>query len=120
MRIENYFALKFIINAKRNKEISGASLSVVIVIAISVIFFISAISIMNGYILGIMKIYYEVKTFHIDYPVGYSYKRANLSRFLAISPLSFFLLNFLKIELNIIFSLLFQTKLISNFLPEFF
>lgn len=73
MKLENYIALRFIKARKKNKEISSFSIVVISVIAVSIVFFISAVSIMNGYIYGVMKIAYEVKSFNIDYPINGSY-----------------------------------------------
>ena len=78
MKIENFIALRYIKETKKNKNISTASIIVVLVIAVAIIFFISAVSIMNGYIYGIMKIAFEVKSFHIDYPCFYSYEDSNI------------------------------------------
>lgn len=74
MKIENFIALRYIKESKKNKNISTASIIVIAVIAVAIIFFISSVSIMNGYIYGIMKIAFEVKTFHVDYPIFYSYE----------------------------------------------
>ncbi|MBN2545042.1 MAG: ABC transporter permease [Spirochaetes bacterium] len=72
MRVENFIALRFIKEIRKNKEISSASFIVITVIVISMIFFISASSIMNGYLYGLMKIAFEVKTFHAIFPAYYS------------------------------------------------
>lgn len=73
MKLENFIALRYIRESNKNKDISISSIVAISVIAIAIIFFISAVSIMNGYIYGIMKIAFEIKTFHIDYPVYSSY-----------------------------------------------
>jgi|GEM_PF-1273406 len=67
MKIENFIALRYIKENRKNKDISSASIAVIIVIAFSIIFFISALSIMNGYIYNLMKIKFEVDSFHLDY-----------------------------------------------------
>ena len=67
MKIENFIVLRYLKNLRKSKEISDSALVVIIAIAISVIFFISSLSIMNGYILGRMKIQFEVVSFHIIY-----------------------------------------------------
>jgi lipoprotein-releasing system permease protein len=72
MRLENSIALRFIVESRKNKNISTPALIVIIVITVGIVFFISAVSIMNGYIYGMMKLAFEVKSFHVDYPVGYS------------------------------------------------
>lgn len=66
MRIENLISFRFIKEIRKNKDISSASLIVISVIAISMIFFIISSSIMNGYIYGLMKIAFEVKSFHVS------------------------------------------------------
>jgi lipoprotein-releasing system permease protein len=66
MKIENFIALRYIIKGKNNKDITSATVIAVSVIALSIIFFIISVSIMNGYIYGIMKLAIEVKTSHID------------------------------------------------------
>lgn len=90
MRIENFIAVRFIIKSKNNKDITTASLIAVIVIALAIIFYISSVSIMNGYIYGIMKLAIEVKSSHIDLEASYSYEESkdmvnNLSKFDDIS-----------------------------------
>jgi len=67
MKIENFIVLRYLKNLRKSKEISDSALVVIIAIVISVIFFISSLSIMNGYILGRMKIQFEVVSFHIIY-----------------------------------------------------
>ena len=76
MKIENYISLRFLKESRKNKNISSSSIIVIIIITISVIFFISSISIMNGFIYGFMKIAFEVKSFHIDFRADYSYENA--------------------------------------------
>ncbi|HPO49714.1 MAG TPA: FtsX-like permease family protein [Spirochaetota bacterium] len=71
--METMLSLRFIKEVRKNKNISGSSLVVVIVIALGIIFYISAVSIMNGYIYGIMKISFEIKSFHIDMNASYNY-----------------------------------------------
>ena len=73
MKMENFISLRFIKEIRKNKNISGSSLIVVIVIAAGIIFYISAVSIMNGYIYGIMKISFEIKSFHIDLSGSYNH-----------------------------------------------
>lgn len=72
MKIENFISLRFIKEVRKNRTISDSSIIVVIVIALGIIFYISAVSIMNGYIYGIMKISFEIKSFHIDFAGGYN------------------------------------------------
>ncbi len=72
MRVENFIALRFIKEIRKNKEISNASFIVITVIVISMVFFIAASSIMNGYTYGLLKIAFEVKTFHVIFPAYYS------------------------------------------------
>lgn len=74
MKIENFIAFRYLKESRKNKDISSSSIIVILVISAAIIFHISAVSIMNGYIIGIMKIAYEVKSFHIDYPAYYSYE----------------------------------------------
>ncbi len=81
MRIENYITFRFIKESRKNKNISRTSIIVIAVITTSIIFFISAVSIMNGFIYGFMKIAFEVKSFHIDFrPSEYSYEDAIYAR----------------------------------------
>lgn len=72
MRVENFIALRFIKEIRKNKELSNASFIVIMVIVISMVFFIAASSIMNGYTYGLLKIAFEVKTFHVIFPAYYS------------------------------------------------
>lgn len=76
MKIENFISMRFIKEIRKNKEISAQSMIVIMVITISIIFFISAVSIMNGYIYGMMKLTFEIKSFHIDYPLSPSSSEA--------------------------------------------
>lgn len=76
MRIENYISLRFLKKSRKNKNISSSSLIAVIIIATSIVFFISAVSIMNGFIYGFMKIAFEVKSFHIDFQADYTFENA--------------------------------------------
>ncbi|HOV15617.1 MAG TPA: FtsX-like permease family protein, partial [Spirochaetota bacterium] len=73
MKTENFISTRFIKEVRKNKNISDSSLIVVIVITVGIIFYISAVSIMNGYIFGIMKISFEIKSFHIDFAATYNY-----------------------------------------------
>jgi lipoprotein-releasing system permease protein len=76
MKFENFIALRYLKENRKNRNISTSSIIVITVIAAAIIFFISSVSIMNGYIYGIMKLSFEVKTFHIDYPIYRSYERS--------------------------------------------
>ncbi len=67
MKIENFIVIRYLKNFKKSKEISDSTIVVVIAIAIAVIFFISSVSIMNGYIQGRMKIQFEAVSFHVLY-----------------------------------------------------
>lgn len=73
MKIENFIAFRYFKNNKKNKNISSSFKIVVIVIAASIIFFISAVSIMNGYIYGLMKLIFDVKSYHITYTISKDY-----------------------------------------------
>jgi lipoprotein-releasing system permease protein len=68
MKLEHFIAVRYILAGRKNRNISAASITVITVIAVSIIFFIASVSIMNGYIYGIMKIAFEIKSFHLDYP----------------------------------------------------
>lgn len=74
MKIENYISLRFLKESRKNKNISRSSFVVIIVIMTSIIFFISAVSIMNGFIYNFMKIAFEIKSFHIDFPAFFPYE----------------------------------------------
>lgn len=67
MRIEHFIVIRYLKNFKKSKEISDSTLIVIIAIAIAIIFFISAVSVMNGYIHGRMKIQFELVSFHLLY-----------------------------------------------------
>lgn len=67
MKIENFIAFRYIIQNRKNKEISSSSVVVCAAIASAIIFFIAAVSIMNGYIQGRMQIQFEVTSFHLAY-----------------------------------------------------
>ncbi len=73
MRFENYLALKFVVNPRKNRDLKSSSVLVVLSISLAVIFYLSAVGIMNGYIDGVMKLAHEIRTFHIQsgYPVSY-------------------------------------------------
>lgn len=77
MRIENLISFRLIKEVKKNKNIASSTIIVVSAISISIIFFIFSISIMNGYIYGLMKIAFEVKSFHVTFPAYYSFKDSN-------------------------------------------
>lgn len=76
MKLENFISLRYIRKSGNNKDISAASVVVVISITIAIIFFICSVSIMNGYIFGIMKLAYEVKSFHAELYDTTSYEEA--------------------------------------------
>lgn len=67
MKLENFIALRYISYSNSNKDISSSAKSVILSIACAIIFYIASVSIMNGYIYGIMKLSFEVKSFHITY-----------------------------------------------------
>ena len=67
MRLENLIARRYIRYSGENREISSSALTVIISIAVGIIFYICAVSIMNGYIYGVMQLSFEVKSFHVQY-----------------------------------------------------
>ena len=67
MRLENFIARRYIRYSGENREISSSAATVVISIAVGIIFYICAVSIMNGYIYGVMQLSFEVKSFHVQY-----------------------------------------------------
>lgn len=67
MKLEHFIAFRYIKYSNNNKEISSSAKTVILSIAVAVIFYISAVSIMNGYIYGIMQLVLEVKSFHVQY-----------------------------------------------------
>lgn len=72
MNLEQLIAFKLIKESRKNIEISNASIIVILAISISIIFFICSVGVMNGYTYGLLKIAFEVKTFHINLPAYYS------------------------------------------------
>ena len=58
--IENFIALRYIRENRKNKEISSSSMIVIVTIAAAVIFYICAVSVMNGYIEGRMQLQFEL------------------------------------------------------------
>lgn len=76
MKLENFISLRYIRKSGNNKDISAASFVVVISITLAIIFFICSVSIMNGYIFGIMKLAYEVRSFHAELYDNTSYEEA--------------------------------------------
>ncbi|OHD15296.1 MAG: hypothetical protein A2086_00855 [Spirochaetes bacterium GWD1_27_9] len=84
MKIENFIVLNLIKESRKNKDISSSSIIVITVIAAGIIFFISAVSIMNGYIYGLMKISFEIKSFHVDFQADQSidYAKRTVTRFM--------------------------------------
>ena len=66
-KIENFIALRYIRENRKNKEISGSSKIVIVTIAAAVIFYICAVSVMNGYIQGRMQLQFELTSFHLNY-----------------------------------------------------
>lgn len=77
MKIENFIAIRYLKNLRKSKEISDSAIVVIIAIAISVIFFICSVSIMNGYIQGRMKIQFEAVSFHLLYTNIANFENAN-------------------------------------------
>ncbi len=73
MKLENIITLRYLKNIRNNNEISGSSLIVIIVIAVSIIFFIASVSIMNGYIYNIMRIQLEIDSYHVEIPAYTSF-----------------------------------------------
>ncbi|MBQ2294000.1 MAG: ABC transporter permease, partial [Spirochaetales bacterium] len=67
MRLENLIARRYIRYSGENREISSSALTVIVSIAVGIIFYICAVSIMNGYIYGVMQLSFEVKSFHVQY-----------------------------------------------------
>lgn len=67
MRIENFIAKAFIFKNNKNNEIKSSSLIVLTAISVAIIFFIAAVSIMNGYTEGILKLFIEVRSGHLEY-----------------------------------------------------
>jgi lipoprotein-releasing system permease protein len=67
MRLENFIARRYIRYSGENREISSAAITVITSIAVGIIFYICAVSIMNGYIHGVMQLSFEVKSFHVQY-----------------------------------------------------
>ena len=57
MRLENLIARRYIRYSGENREISSSALTVIVSIAVGIIFYICAVSIMNGYIYGVMHIF---------------------------------------------------------------
>ena len=76
MKIENWITSRFIKEVRNNKNISNSSMLVVVLIVVGIIFYVSSVSIMNGYIKGIMKIAFEIKSFHITFESSYNYDSA--------------------------------------------
>lgn len=67
MRLENLIARRYIRYSGENREISSSAATVIISIAVGIIFYICAVSVMNGYIYGVMQLSCEVKSFHVRY-----------------------------------------------------
>ena len=65
MELENFLTTHFIKKFNYNKNISSASIIVISVISVGIIFFIVSMSIMNGYIYRLLEISLEVKGYHI-------------------------------------------------------
>jgi len=78
MKLENYIILKYLKQSYKNKNIFTSSVTAVSVIAIAIIFYISAVSLMNGYVYGLLKISLEVESFHLDYPSNNSIKTSKI------------------------------------------
>lgn len=64
MKLENFIAAKYVRYSGTNKEISSSFKAVFFSIVAAVVFYIASASVMNGYIYGIMKLSFEVKSFH--------------------------------------------------------
>jgi ABC-type lipoprotein release transport system permease subunit len=77
MKLENIIIFRYLKNLRNNKEISGSSIIVVTVIAVSIIFFIAGVSIMNGYIYNFLRIQLEIDSFHIEIPAYTSFAESN-------------------------------------------
>lgn len=67
MRLENLIARRYIRYSTGNREISSSAATVIVSIAVGIIFYICAVSVMNGYIYGVMQLSCEVKSFHVQY-----------------------------------------------------
>ncbi len=65
MKLENFLASHFIKKFNYNKSISSASIIVILVISVGIIFFIVSMSIMNGYIYRLLEISLEMKSYHV-------------------------------------------------------
>ncbi len=65
MKLENFLASHFIKRVNYNKSISSASIIVVLVISVGIIFFVVSMSIMNGYIYRLLEISLEMRSYHI-------------------------------------------------------
>ncbi|HBD94461.1 MAG: hypothetical protein A2015_06485 [Spirochaetes bacterium GWF1_31_7] len=82
MKLENFIAFRYIRYSGGNKDISSSAKSVILSIACAIIFYIAAASIMNGYIYGIMKLSFEVRSFHLAFKDISSYSEAESYRLL--------------------------------------